>query len=144
MNIGFLQKPKQRLGKLNLRTQLYVIDEITGHIIEQGKGIVRNIMPNGIIIADLELPTRSLPVSSFRIGLVIEEEPLKKIQMTCSVKRIFYDSDGAISLFLIIDEIPEKHHAFLEEYISLGNKYYITKAKSSMIGEIVLDIVRNK
>jgi len=113
-----IQRQEQRRfprREVNAPARLYVIDEPEERIRETGLAVVRNISLSGIFISDLVLPTQSLPVTPFKIALVIDEGPLSKIQMTCSIKRLA--NNGRPGLGLGIECIPEKHQAKLREFL---------------------------
>lgn len=111
-----LEKRSYPRRKVNVRTRLVIIDEPGEKIREQGSALVRNISPKGVLISDLDLPTRSLPITPFKVNLIITEEgPLNRLQMLCSVRRV--TNNGQTRLGLNIDKIPEKHQAILREFV---------------------------
>ena len=93
---------------LNIRAQIYVIDSVKDMILEVGSGIIRHINQKELLVSDLKLPSQSLPIKPFKIGVVIGDDYLSRIPMTCSVKRLGNENNGEFTLSLSIDRMPEK------------------------------------
>jgi len=109
------EQNKHSRQELNLSVRVVILSQLSGQIIEEGQAIIRHLKLTGVVISDLELPNQALPLTPFQIALIIEEEPLKRIHMLCSVRQFFHN--GNPGLVLNIDKIPEKHRARLWEFI---------------------------
>jgi hypothetical protein len=111
------QLERRRLPRrvLDIPVRFILLTAPEGHIIEEGSARASNISPSGILVSDIETPSRSLPLKPFQVTLFIEQEGLEKVHMLCSVR--WLNSNGIISLGLHIDRIPEKHRIRLYEFI---------------------------
>jgi hypothetical protein len=100
---------------LNVLSRLVLLNLPDGSIIEEGSARIENISLSEVLVSDIKLPSRSLPLETFQVVLFIQDEVLDKIHMLCSVRKI--NTNGKISMRLRIDRIPEKHQARLWEFI---------------------------
>ena len=112
---GGVERRKCRRWGLDIPVRFVLVSVPEGYIIEEGSARVCNINPSGILVSDIELPSRSLPLKPFQVTLLIEQGSLEKVHMLCSVRWI--NTNGTISLGLHIDQIPEKHRFRLNEFV---------------------------
>jgi hypothetical protein len=109
------ERSKYVYRQVDIPARCYITDALGKQIREAGFAKICKISLNGVLISDVIIPSRTLPITTFKIGLFIEDNTLGKIQMLCSVRKVTYN--GSLTLGLNIERIPEKHRERIEKYL---------------------------
>ena len=120
-----IEKRRYQRKGINVKAQIVIYSQVL-NLLEEGTAIVRNISPEGGLISDLEIPSQSIPLAPFVVGLKIKEGTLTGIQTTCSMTRLSSwrrsamatkAPNGKVFMGLKFDKIGEKHRFRLNEFV---------------------------
>ena len=109
-----IEKRRYQCKGINIKAEIVIYSQVL-NLLEEGTAIVRNISPEGGLISDLEIPSQSIPLAPFVVGLKIKEGTLTGIQTTCSMTGL--SSNGKVFMGLKFDKIGEKHRFRLNEFV---------------------------
>jgi hypothetical protein len=101
------------------------------NLMEEGYALIQNISRNGAWFSNLELPSHSLPITSFLVEFHIQECLLSGSRIICSMSRFSNPvrgkasngvNTGQLSLGLRLDKILDKDQDKIRNYIKKEDK----------------------